>query len=218
MPKQKSRAASEIAKPFNPLEKKHLGESVAAALLAQEKHDLPLGTRSSGAGLYALYYAGDHQLYQLLLALATEEENEIPIYVGKAIPAGGRKGGLGLDVPAGQVLYKRINEHAESISHTKSLNLKDFFCRYLVADDIWIPLGESLLIEKFAPLWNRVIDGFGNHDPGAGRYQQQKSPWDTLHEGRPWADRLNQSKKTADAIRDSVVKHFAEIERLRKNK
>jgi len=218
MPKQKSRTSSEAAKPFNPLEKKHLGESVAAALLAQEKHDLPLKTRFSGAGLYALYYSGDHQLYQPLRDLITEEEDEIPIYVGKAIPAGGRKGGLGLDVPAGQVLYKRINEHAESIDHTKSLNLKHFSCRYLVADDIWIPLGESLLIEKFAPLWNKVVDGFGNHDPGAGRYQQQKSPWDTLHEGRPWANRLNQSKKTPEAIRDSIIKHFAEIERLRKNK
>lgn len=217
MPKQKIRTSSEAAKPFNPLEKKHLGESVATALLAQEKHELPLKNRFSGAGLYALYYAGDHELYQPLRALFTEEE-EVPIYVGKAIPAGGRKGGLGLDVPAGQVLYRRINEHAESIGHTKSLNLKDFSCRYLVADDIWIPLGESLLIERFAPLWNKVIDGFGNHDPGAGRYQQQKSPWDTLHEGRPWAARLIQSKRTADAIRDSVAKHFAEIEQLRKSK
>jgi len=82
MPKQKSRTSSEAAKPFNPLEKKHLGESVAAALLAQEKHDLPLKTRFSGAGLYALYYSGDHQLYQPLRDLITEEEDEIPFYVG----------------------------------------------------------------------------------------------------------------------------------------
>jgi hypothetical protein len=25
-------------------------------------------------------------------------------------------------------------------------------------DDIWIPLGESLLIEMFSPLWNKVLD------------------------------------------------------------
>ena len=33
-------------------------------------------------------------------------------------------------------------------------------------DDIWIPLGESLLIEMFVPLWNRILDGFGIHDLG----------------------------------------------------
>ena len=31
-------------------------------------------------------------------------------------------------------------------------------------------LGESLLIAKFAPIWNKLIDGFGNHDPDKGRY------------------------------------------------
>jgi len=41
------------------------------------------------------------------------------------------------------------------------------------------------------PLWNTVIDGFGNHDPGAGRYNQAKSAWDVLHPGRPWAERLS---------------------------
>jgi len=213
MRKSINRTASDTTKPFNPLEKKHLGESVAIALLTQEKHHLPLQHRFSGAGIYALYYAGDHELYRPLSARIDEEQDEIPIYVGKAIPAGGRKGGLGLDVPAGQVLYKRISEHADSIKQTTNLKLQDFYCRYLVADDIWIPLGESLLIEKFAPLWNKVIDGFGNHTPGAGRYQQQKSSWDVLHEGRSWAERLQPSKKTVKALSESIQKHFAEIER-----
>ncbi len=33
-----------------------------------------------GAGIYAIYYVGDHQPYQRLGV------NEIPIYVGKAVP------------------------------------------------------------------------------------------------------------------------------------
>lgn len=66
----------------------------------------------------------------------------------------------------------------------------DFVCRFLVVDDIWIPLAESMMIERFKPLWNRCIDGFGNHDPGSGRYQQQRSPWDCIHPGREWAEKL----------------------------
>lgn len=28
------------------------------------------------------------------------------------------------------------------------------------------------------------------HDPGSGRYQQQRSPWDCIHPGREWAEKL----------------------------
>lgn len=81
------------------------------------------------------------------------------------------------------MLYRRLREHGESIERASNLELADFFCRYLVVDDLWIPLGEALLIETFSPLWNRVLDGFGNHDPGKGRYNQQRSLWDTVGNG-----------------------------------
>jgi hypothetical protein len=55
--------------------------------------------------------------------------------------------------------------------------------------DLIIPV-EAALIRKHRPLWNAVIDGFGNHDPGKGRYDQARSEWDVLLPGRPWADRL----------------------------
>nr|WP_296905928.1 Eco29kI family restriction endonuclease [Polaromonas sp.] len=29
-----------------------------------------------------------------------------------------------------------------------------------------------LLIANFAPIWNTLIDGFGNYDPGNGRYRR----------------------------------------------
>lgn len=76
----------------------------------------------------------------------------------------------------------------------------DFYCRYLVVDDIWIPLGESLLIDMFSPLWNMLVDGFGNHDPGKGRYNQQRSVWDMIHPGRPWAEKLQPNKKSSEEI------------------
>jgi hypothetical protein len=81
--------------------------------------------------------------------------------------------------------------------------IEDFRCRYLVVDDIWIPLGESLLIETFNPLWNRVMDGFGNHDPGKGRYNQARSAWDVVHPGRQWAFRCaEKAKKPQDYLRE----------------
>ena len=48
---------------------------------------------------------------------------------------------------------------------------------------------EASLIRKFQPLWNAIIDGFGNHTPGEGRFNQAKSGWDVLHPGRAWAAR-----------------------------
>lgn len=30
-----------------------------------------------------------------------------------------------------------------------NLNIQDFYCRFLSVDDIWIPLTESLMIERF---------------------------------------------------------------------
>jgi len=34
---------------------------------------------------------------------------------------------------------------------------------------------EAALIRYYKPIWNTQIDGFGNHDPGKGRYNQAKS-------------------------------------------
>ena len=176
--------------PFNPLDKTNLGESVAEATLQQPVGPLPPNEPFLGAGIYAIYYEGEFPLYKELAKLNRNDRYRWPVYVGKAVPAGARKGGYGLGVDPGQALFKRLNEHAAVIEQAKNLRLTDFRCRFLVVDDIWIPLAESLLIEMFLPLWNRKIDGFGNHDPGSGRYQQQRSPWDTIHPGRHWAAKL----------------------------
>lgn len=193
-------------KPFNPLDKKNLGASVAKELLFRPVELLP-PQAFEGAGVYAIYYAGLHQPYPLYNSIATqnqEPELAIPIYVGKAVPAGARVGGFGLDAPAGMVLYDRLREHAASIEQAHNLSLLDFHCRYLVVDDIWIPLGESLLIEMFAPIWNTTLAGFGNHDPGRGRYNQQRSLWDTLHHGRAWANNLQPNARTEIQIMEVV--------------
>jgi len=97
------------------------------------------------------------------------------------------------------------------VEQCTNLHREDFRCKFLVVDDIWIPLGESLLINRFRPVWNVVVDGFGNHDPGGGRYNQQIAPWDILHPGRVWSAKLQAHRKLDLAkIEASVARHFKE--------
>ncbi|MEX1196232.1 MAG: Eco29kI family restriction endonuclease, partial [Pseudohongiellaceae bacterium] len=86
--------------------------------------------------------------------------------------------------------------------------ISDFHCRYLVVDDIWIPLGESLLIAKFNPVWNVVIDGFGNHDPGKGRHKGMRPRWDVLHPGRSWADKCEPRPESASQIVGEIADYL----------
>lgn len=46
-------------------------------------------------------------------------------------------------------MFRRLAKHADSIQLAQNLELSDFFCRFLVLDEIWIRLGESLLIQRF---------------------------------------------------------------------
>lgn len=190
---------------YNPLDKLRLGESVTKALLARPVSTLPPQECFSGAGIYALYYTGKFPPYCKIAERNIDAQWSAPIYVGKAVPAGARKGGYGLGDSPGEVLYRRLREHAESIQQAKNLALADFKCRYLIVDDIWIPLGESLLISMFSPLWNQILDGYGNHDPGAGRYNQQRSSWDVIHPGRPWASKLKPNSRSMDEILKGIT-------------
>jgi Eco29kI restriction endonuclease len=196
--------------PFNPLDKHNLAESVAGALLRRPVGPLPPTKRVMGAGIYAIYYAGDFKAYRPVTELNRENLFQQPIYVGKAVPSGARKGAFGLDALKEPALFKRLNEHAKSIEAVENLKLKDFFCRYLVLqDDIWIPLGESLLIGRFQPLWNVLIEGFGIHTPGKGRKKQVHSKWDTLHPGRALAADLPPNPKTSAELQQIIVDFFA---------
>lgn len=194
--------------PFNPLDKTNLGESVAEAMLQQPVYPLPPDEPFIGAGIYALYYEGDFPLYAEITEQNSGDEYRWPIYVGKAVPAGARKGGYGLGADPGQALYKRLSEHAGSINDAENLNLSDFRCRFLVVDDIWIPLAESLLVEMYSPLWNQKLDGFGNHDPGKGRYNQQRSPWDVIHPGRAWAYKLQPPSNDEHVVREAAAAYI----------
>lgn len=186
---------------YNPLDKENLGISVADAMLKGEKYLLKSIQPFKGAGIYALYYSGKYEPYSII----SDSNLTIPVYVGKAIPPGARKGSYGLKPYTGATLFKRINEHASSIECSINLNIEDFYCQYLIVDDIWIPLGEQLLIAHFHPLWNTIVDGFGNHDPGRGRYKQERSRWDVLHPGRSWAEKCAERSETQEQIEIEVI-------------
>jgi hypothetical protein len=67
---------------------------------------------------------------------------------------------------------------------------------------------EAALIRQFNPIWNSCIDGFGNHDPGSGRYEQAKSDWDVLHPGRKWAARLKGKCSTQEEIIKKALSYY----------
>lgn len=185
---------------YNPLAIESLASSIVSHLV--ETPPIPLAglERFNGAGIYAIYYIGDFSAYQLVKERNINGKWELPIYVGKAVPRGGRQG---IDQPpsSNTAVWSRLRQHARSIDDAENLNIDDFYVQWLITDDIWIALGESALLWEKRPVWNAMVDGFGNHDPGAGRRQGLSPQWDTLHPGRSWAATLTQRPEgSAEAI------------------
>jgi hypothetical protein len=195
--------------PYNPLHKRNLAASIVSRLLQQEPHELP-PPKFVGAGIYLIYYTGVFEVYRPIEAANRNGRFAQPIYVGKAVPAGARKGGFGLDTPHGSALSKRLSDHEDTLKAAKNLRLADFRCRWLVVDEVFIPLGETLLISHYKPLWNLVVDGFGNHAPGGGRKKGKKPMWDVLHPGREWAEELSASMSSQQVV-SLVDKHYAHV-------
>lgn len=192
---------------YNPLDKLHLAESIIRALIARTPGSLP-APRSAflGAGVYAIYYLGPFPLYAPL----SSPDCVTPVYVGKAMPPGGRTGGLGLTTQTTRTLYDRLREHQKSLDEATNLEASHFRCRFLLVDDIWIPLAENYLISTYHPLWNsNVLSGFGIHQPGGRRIRQRRSLWDTLHPGRRLARGLPENEVPLSTLEDSVRRALA---------
>lgn len=196
---------------YNPLDKINLARSIEQELLGRPVMPLAHAGGISGAGVYVIYYTGPFTAYAPIATPRPEKPGARPIYIGKAIPKGGRKGGLSeASSASGNALGSRLRQHISSVDEASNLDLADFHVRYLVVDDIWIPLGENMLIETFRPVWNRAIDGFGNKDPGARRKTQLTSPWDVLHPGRGAAKNTTPSPSlTPELLIARVEDYFA---------
>jgi len=119
-------------------------------------HVLPPPASFDGTGVYALYYLGEFHLYSPLARL-NRISCDYPIYIGKAVPPGSRKGRTRNADEA--KLYGRLNEHKRGIEATQ-LSLTDFRCRFMLLTDIETDLivpVESELIRNYQPLWNTAI-------------------------------------------------------------
>jgi Eco29kI-like restriction endonuclease len=181
-------------KPYDPLEYENLASSVVEAFLEGPQRPLPPDDSFEGSGVYAIYYHGDFQPYSKLV-----EANPVPaIYVGKADPAGARKGGT--QALGGRELYHRLRKHSRNIEHAENLQVQDFTCRYLVLVPVWVTLAERFLVEHYQPVWNVAIDGFGNNPPGTGRSTMKRPLWDILHPGRPWAAKLTPRESVEEVL------------------
>lgn len=187
--------------PFNPLDKANLGASVANAILSQKYFSMPPNP-FNGVGIYAIYYFGDNPIYRKISEFNRSNDIGWPVYIGKAISSGGRKGNFSGEIKS-KNLFRRIAKHSETIKSVDDLQLQDFKCKFLTIDSIWIPLGEQLLIRKYQPVWNSIVDGFGNNDPGKKRYGGQIPDWHRLHKGVKWVSKMENFDQGADV--DNLV-------------
>lgn len=155
-------------------------------------HSLPPPESFLGTGVYAIYYTGKNPIYKKYAEL-NRLAYSYPIYVGKAVPKGWRQARVSdRQDSQSRELYSRLREHSRSIGITQELKLEDFSCRFVIFEEAssdMIGSIEAALIKLNRPLWNTAVDGFGNHDPGSGRYEQAKSDWDVIHPGRSWAEK-----------------------------
>ena len=169
-----------------------------------------------GTGVYAIYYTGKNPIYKKYAEL-NRLSYSYPIYGGKAVPKGWRQARVSDNrAEQSKELFNRLREHSRNIGNTQSLVPQDFSCRFVIFEDAssdMIGTIEAALIKLNMPLWNTAVDGFGNHDPGSGRYEQAKSDWDVIHPGRTWAEKCNGAHAEKSAILIKIKNHFKNIGR-----
>ena len=163
---------------------------------------IPLGQVENfyGAGVYAIYYTGDHPAY------AAIKETNCPIYVGK-----GDSKYLHAQTPRdqGRGIFLRLRKHRSNIELATDLDIDDFDCRYLATESGWQMTAESFLITLYRPVWNKeikVCQGFGKHGDIA---RTELSKWDVLHTGRKWASSQKARRGyTIESVTRDIEEHF----------
>lgn len=202
------RNSSSIVVPFNPLEKRVLGASIAEVLLTTKVYSLSSPFPFRGPGVYAIYYVGaDFAPYEPIARQNANGRFVWPIYVGQALPSGGRRGiGTVDDEPT---LRDRLGKHRRSIAAvTEDFGVGDFHYRALVMDDAFIRLAETSLLALYKPIWNNYVDGFGNNAPGERRVSSRRSRWDTLHGGRMQATVHTDRDETRDQLMAEIAQEL----------
>ncbi len=189
---------------FDPTDPNTAGRVVALTLVAQARHPLAAIPEFYGAGVYAIYYRGDFAPYAPLAG------TDHPIYVGKADPDNQAAKDA---VSQGTKLSGRLNEHAKSIRKaTTTLSIDDFECRFLIVQTGFQKSAEDYLINFFKPIWNsetKICFGLGKHGDSSETRGNKRSPWDTMHPGREWADASTENQKAPELILSQIAGHLA---------
>jgi hypothetical protein len=188
---------------FDPTDPNTAGRVVALTLVAQARHPLSAIPDFYGAGVYAIYYKGDFAPYAPLSG------TDHPIYVGKADPDNQAAKDA---VSQGTKLSGRLNEHAKSIRKaTSTLSIEDFECRFLIVQTGFQKSAEDYLINFFKPIWNsetKICFGLGKHGDSSETRGNKRSPWDTMHPGREWADASTENQKAPELILQQIAAHL----------
>lgn len=164
-----------------------------------------------GSGIYALYYIGTTGIYAKLGKEINRTAYNVPIYVGKAVPEGWRQSRNLDSFENKSKLFSRIKEHVKSIQSAKNLDKNDFRCRFMIFEGDaknMIAAVEAALIAEKTPLWNSVVDGFGNHAPGKERKTGRLPAWDVLHPGRGWTANMFGERPEVKDIQRRVKDYF----------
>ncbi len=189
---------------FDPSDPLTAGRIVALTLISQQLHELASIPNFYGAGVYAIYYKGDFAPYSKLSG------SDHPIYIGKADPQNGSAKNA---IAQGTKLSNRLAEHAKSIRKASStLAIEDFKCRFLVVQSGFQKAAEDYLINFFKPIWNsetKICFGLGKHGDNSETRENKRSPWDTMHPGRAWADKSSKDQKTREQIKIEINKHLS---------
>jgi len=190
---------------FDPANPEVVGKLIGDTLLEQPRIPIEKLHRFYGSGVYAIYYRGTFPAY------SPASGTDTPLYVGKADPSNPE---ARTPKEQGTKLWGRLSgDHAKNIRRVNNLDIDDFDCRYLVVRSAWQGTAENYLINIFKPVWNdevAICFGFGKHGDDPGTRRNTRSPWDTLHPGRPWATKEGNlpNPLSAEEITENILLHY----------
>jgi len=155
-----------------------------------------------GSGVYAIYCVRlGEACYRPL------SKSETPIYVGRSRPLNANAETV---EEQGKALFKRLKEHSKSIGKAE-LSLADFEYRAAPIQTGMEAAVEDFMIRLFKPIWNKEVKicfGIGKHGDDPGTRQNKRSPWDTMHPGRSWADGTKENQMARSDIEGKIADHL----------